>query len=97
MAKKGAYYVWTRDEVKTALWVRAPGLHDGDFAAEVLSGSETVEPNAEGGHYVLHEPHARAERAAALKFNTGTARDAAGSLAHAAARCARKAAGAAPG
>ena len=48
--EEGAYYVWTRDEVKAALGEGA----DAELFAAVygLDG----EPNAEGGHYVLHEP-----------------------------------------
>ena len=54
--------------------------------AEALAFSQvyglTGEPNAEEGRYVLHEPRPRAEQAAALEHQPGTARSAAG------ARCA---------
>ncbi len=61
--EEGAYYVWTREEVKTALGESA----DAPAFAKVygLDG----EPNAEGGHYVLREPHSRAEAAAGLTLS----------------------------
>jgi uncharacterized protein len=59
-AEEGAYYVWTRDEVKSALG----GGPEAELFAEVfgLKG----EPNFEGGRYVLYEPRTRAEQAKAL-------------------------------
>ena len=60
--EEGAYYVWTRDEVKAALG-EGP---DADLFAEVYG--LTGEPNFEGGRYVLHEPRTRAEQAEALKL-----------------------------
>ena len=59
-AEEGAYYVWTRDQVKN-------GLGDGadETAFEQVYGL-SGEPNAEGDHYVLREPRARAEVAIAL-------------------------------
>jgi uncharacterized protein YyaL (SSP411 family) len=60
-AGEGAYYVWTRDEVKAAL---GDGP-DGDVFAQVYG--LTGEPNFEGGRYVLQEPRSRAEQATALK------------------------------
>jgi uncharacterized protein YyaL (SSP411 family) len=60
-AGEGAYYVWTRDEVKAV-------LGDGpDADAFVKVYGLTGEPNFEGGRYVLLEPRPRAEQAAALK------------------------------
>ena len=60
--KEGAYYVWTREEIKIV-------LGDGPDAvmfAKVygLDG----EPSGEDGHFVLHEPRTRAEQAGALKL-----------------------------
>ena len=59
--EEGAYYVWTRPEVKSVLG-EGP---DADVFAQVygLAG----EPNFEGGRYVLFEPKARAEQAESLK------------------------------
>ncbi len=57
---EGAYYFWTRDEVKTALGAGA------DATAFMQTYGLAGEPNAEREHYVLREPHARAERAGAL-------------------------------
>jgi uncharacterized protein YyaL (SSP411 family) len=59
--EEGAYYVWTRDEVKAALGDQ-PAF---DTFAQVygLAG----EPGLEGERYVLHEPRTRAEQADALK------------------------------
>ncbi len=60
-AGEGAYYVWTRDEVKDV-------LGDGpDVDAFLRVYGLTGEPNFEGGRYVLLEPRPRAEQAAALK------------------------------
>jgi uncharacterized protein YyaL (SSP411 family) len=61
-AGEGAYYVWTRDEVKAVL---GDGL-DADAFARVYG--LTGEPNFEGGRYVLLEPRPRAEQAEALKI-----------------------------
>jgi uncharacterized protein YyaL (SSP411 family) len=60
-AGEGAYYVWTRDEVKAVL---GDGP-DADAFARVygLAG----EPNFEGGRFVLLEPRSRSEQAEALK------------------------------
>jgi uncharacterized protein YyaL (SSP411 family) len=60
-AGEGAYYVWTRDEVKAVL---ADGP-DANVFARVYG--LTGEPNFEGGRYVLLEPRGRAEQATALK------------------------------
>jgi uncharacterized protein YyaL (SSP411 family) len=60
-AGEGAYYVWTRDEVKAVL---GDGP-DADAFARVYG--LTGEPNFEGGRYVLLEPRPRAEQAEALK------------------------------
>jgi uncharacterized protein YyaL (SSP411 family) len=60
-AGEGAYYVWSRGEVKAAL---GDGP-DGDAFAQVYG--LTGEPNFEGGRYVLQEPRSRAEQATALK------------------------------
>ena len=60
-AGEGAYYVWTRDEVKSV-------LGDGPDASAFLQVyGLTGEPNFEGGRYVLREPRSRAEQAEALK------------------------------
>ena len=59
--EEGAYYVWTRDEVKAVL---GDGP-DADPFAQVYG--LTGEPNFEGGRYVLLEPKTRAEQAEALK------------------------------
>ena len=82
--EEGAYYLWTRDEVKTALGAGADAAReslrgakgDNEVKAASRDGADVVaflqtyglagEPNAEGEHYVLREPHARAERARAL-------------------------------
>ncbi len=60
-AGEGAYYVWTRDEVKAVLG------DDADALAFTQVYGLTGEPNFEGGRYVLHEPRSRAEQAASLK------------------------------
>src|SRR5262249_12566707 len=60
-AGEGAYYVWSRDEVRAAL---GDGP-DGDAFAQVYG--LTGEPNFEGGRYVLQEPRRRAEQVTALK------------------------------
>jgi uncharacterized protein YyaL (SSP411 family) len=60
-AGEGAYYVWTRDEVK-ALLADGPGA---EAFARVYG--LTGEPNFEGGQFVLLEPRPRAEQAEALK------------------------------
>jgi uncharacterized protein YyaL (SSP411 family) len=64
--EEGAYYVWTRDEVKSALGETA----DAKAFSEVygLSGA----PNADGEHYVLRESQSRAERARALAMSAET-------------------------
>ena len=58
--EEGAYYVWTRDEIKAAL---------GD-GPEALAFSQvyglTGEPSTEEGRYVLHETQSRSKRASAL-------------------------------
>ncbi len=59
-AGEGAYYVWTRDEVKSALG-EGP-----DAAAFLKVYGLTGEPNFEGGRYVLTEPQDRDEPARAL-------------------------------
>ncbi len=60
-AGEGAYYVWTRDEVKSL-------LGDGPDAAAFLQVyGLSGEPNFEGGRYVLQEPRTRAEQAAAFR------------------------------
>ncbi|MHB1558987.1 MAG: DUF255 domain-containing protein, partial [Isosphaeraceae bacterium] len=59
-AGEGAYYVWTRDEVKAA-------LGDGPDAAAFLKVYGLAgEPNFEGGRYVLTKPLDRDEQAKAL-------------------------------
>jgi hypothetical protein len=60
--EEGAYYVWTPDEVASALGAGP----DVALFTEVygLKG----EPNFGGGRFVLHEPRTRAEQAAALKL-----------------------------
>jgi uncharacterized protein YyaL (SSP411 family) len=60
-AGEGAYYVWTRDEVKAVLG-SGP---EADAFTQVYG--LTGEPNFEGGRYVLQEPRSRAEQAEALK------------------------------
>jgi uncharacterized protein len=59
-AEEGAYYVWTRDEVKNGL-----GGGADETAFEQVFGL-SGEPNAERDHYVLREPRARALVADAL-------------------------------
>ena len=59
--EEGAYYVWTRDEVKIGA-----GRRTRRRAFAQVYGL-TGEPNFEGGRYVLHEPAARVEQAEALK------------------------------
>jgi uncharacterized protein YyaL (SSP411 family) len=61
--EEGAYYVWTRDEIKAALAGSA------DIAAFEQVYGMSGEPNAEGGHYVLHEPRSRSEQAKALELS----------------------------
>ena len=59
-AEEGAYYVWTRAEVKSVL---GEGRDADLFTATYgLDG----ESNFEGGRYVLYEPRTRAEQAGAL-------------------------------
>jgi uncharacterized protein len=58
--EEGAYYVWSRDDVKRVLGQGA----DGNLFAEVYGVKG--EPNFEGGRYVLHEPRTRSEQAGAL-------------------------------
>ena len=60
--EEGAYYVWTRGEVKAALGEGA------DATAFLQTYGLAGEPNAEREHYVLREPHSRAERAGALSL-----------------------------
>ena len=59
--EEGAYYVWTRDDVKSVLG-EGP---DVDAFNQVYG--LTGEPNFEGGRHVLLEPKTRAEQAEALK------------------------------
>jgi uncharacterized protein YyaL (SSP411 family) len=59
--EEGAYYVWTRPEVKSVLG-EGP---DADVFAQVYG--LTGEPNFEGGRYVLFEPKSLAEQAESLK------------------------------
>jgi uncharacterized protein len=58
--EEGACYLWTRDEVKTVVG------EGGDAAAFLQTYGLAGKPNAEGEHYVLREPHSRAEQAQAL-------------------------------
>ena len=58
--EEGAYYVWTKDQVKAALGEGA----DADAFLKVYGLTEL--PGAEGGHYVLHEPRIRAQQAQTL-------------------------------
>jgi uncharacterized protein len=58
--EEGAYYVWTRDEIKSALGDGADAT-----AFEQVYGV-SGEPNAERERYVLREPRSRVEVAAAL-------------------------------
>jgi uncharacterized protein len=60
--EEGAYYVWTRDQIKAAL----AGVPHADRFAQVygLDG----EPNFEGGRYVLHETRTRADQSSAIKI-----------------------------
>ena len=69
--EEGAYYVWTRDEVKAVLGEGA----DADAFAQVYGLKR--EPNFEGGRYVLLEPRTRAEQAETLKTTPEAARGAA--------------------
>jgi uncharacterized protein YyaL (SSP411 family) len=59
--EEGAYYVWTRDEVKQVLG----GGADQDAFAQVYGLKR--DPNFEKGRYVLLEPRTRAEQAETLK------------------------------
>jgi uncharacterized protein YyaL (SSP411 family) len=59
--EEGAYYVWTREEVKSVL---GEGPDAGAFAQVY---GLTGEPQLDGGRHVLYEPSPRAEQAAALK------------------------------
>jgi len=60
--EEGAYYVWTREEVRAAL---GDGPDAEAFARVYgLDGAA----NFEGGRYVLREPRTRADQAAALKL-----------------------------
>jgi uncharacterized protein YyaL (SSP411 family) len=58
--EEGAYYLWTRDEVKTALGDGA------DVATFALLYGLAGKANAEDDHYVLREPHRRSVLAAEL-------------------------------
>ena len=60
--EEGAYYVWTRNQVKAAL----AGVPHADLFTQVygLGG----EPNFEGDRYVLHETRTRAEQSSAAKI-----------------------------
>ena len=58
--EEGAYYVWTRDEVKTAL-----GDSPGAESFQQVYGLKR-EPNFEKDRYVLLEPRPRAEQAKSL-------------------------------
>jgi uncharacterized protein YyaL (SSP411 family) len=60
--EEGAYYVWTRDEVKAVL-----GEGPDAVAFSQVYGL-TGEPNFEGGRHVLFEPRTRVEQAEALKI-----------------------------
>ncbi len=60
--EEGAYYVWTRDEVKAVLG-EGP-----DAVAFAQVYGLTGEPNFEEGRHVLLEPRTRAEQAEALKI-----------------------------
>jgi uncharacterized protein YyaL (SSP411 family) len=60
--EEGAYYVWTRDEVKSVLG-EGP-----DAVAFAQVYGLTGEPNFEGGRHVLLEPRTRAEQAEALQI-----------------------------
>jgi uncharacterized protein YyaL (SSP411 family) len=60
--EEGAYYVWTRDEVKAALGESA------DASAFDQVYGLSAEPTSPEGRYVLHQPRAIAEQAAALKL-----------------------------
>ena len=59
--EEGAYYVWTRDQVKAAIGEGAQA----ELFFQVYGLNE--EPGVEGGHHVLHEPRTRAEQAEAFK------------------------------
>ncbi len=59
--EEGAYYVWTRDEVKSVL---GEGPETSTFARVY---GLTGEPNFEGGRHVLLEPKTRAEQAEVLQ------------------------------
>ncbi|MGP0065263.1 MAG: DUF255 domain-containing protein [Isosphaeraceae bacterium] len=59
--EEGAYYVWTRDEVKAVLG-EGP-----DALAFARVYGLTGDPNFEGGRHVLLEPKTRAEQAEAIK------------------------------
>jgi uncharacterized protein YyaL (SSP411 family) len=58
--EEGAYYVWTRDEVTSLL-----GDSEDALAFAQVYGLN-LEPNFEGGRYVLREPRTRLEEAKAL-------------------------------
>ena len=87
--EEGAYYVWTRDQVKANL---AGDLHVDLFSK--VYGLE-AEPNFEGGRYVLHESRTRAEQSKALKITTGRAGEPVDPIAGEVAGGSRQAAGAA--
>jgi len=59
--EEGGYYVWTRDQVRTAL---GDG-RDAEVFCEAYGLN--LEPNFEGGRHVLHEPRTRADLARELK------------------------------
>ncbi len=88
--KEGAYYVWTRDEIKAAL----AGQVDAE-AFELVYGVRD-EPSIEGGYHVLHEPRTRAEQAAALGSTTAELEARLRPLACAATRHPRETHGSAP-
>ncbi len=62
-AGEGAYYVWSRDEVKTML-----GTSPGADAFMQVYGLKR-EPNFEGDRHVLLEPRSRADQAESLKLS----------------------------
>jgi uncharacterized protein len=60
--EEGAYYVWTRDQVRAAL----DKSTDADLFDRIYG--LTGEPNFEGGRYVLHEPKPRSQQAEAQQM-----------------------------